>query len=114
MVVQSPAPQILSPTPPAPIVRINRNTKSRSASLPEARDASTTALHSMHYIVAALATTIAIVCLLDTQRKPSHIRMISPAYLTQFYMELNALRHAQAKVAQVQAAITEAQNPVQP
>ena len=68
----------------------------------------------MHYIVAALATTIAIVCVLDTQRKPSHIRMMGPAYLMQLHIEINALRHAQAKVAEVQAAIIEAQTPVQP
>ena len=114
MVVQPSAPQILAPAPPAPSVRINPNTKSRSASLPKTRDASTTALHSLHYIVAALATTIAIVCVLDTQRKPSHIRMMGPAYLMQLHIEINALRHAQAKVAEVQAAIIEAQTPVQP
>lgn len=66
----------------------------------------------MHYIVAALATTIAIVCILDTQRKPSHIRMMSPAYLMQLHIEINALQHAQAKVAEVHAAIIEAQTPV--
>lgn len=114
MVVQSPAPQILAPTPSAPSVRVNPNTKNRSASLPKTQDASNTALHSMHYIVAALATTIAVVCILDTQRKPSHIRVLSPRYLAQLQMEINALRHAQAKVAEVQAAIIEAQTPVQP
>ncbi len=105
MVVQSPAPQILAPTPSAPSVRVNPNTKNRSASLPKTRDASNTALHSMHYIVAALATTIAVVCILDTQRKPSHIRVLSPAYLAQLQMDINTLRHAQRKVARVEAAI---------
>ena len=118
MVVQSPAPQILAPTPSAPSVRVNPNTKNRSASLPKTQDASTatsnTALHSMHYIVAALATTIAVVCILDTQRKPSHIRVLSPAYLAQLQMDINTLRHAQRKVARVEAAIIEAQTPVQP
>ena len=114
MVVQPSAPQILAPTPPAPSVRVNPNTKGRSVSLPKTRDASTAALHSLHYIVAALATTIAIVCILDAQRKPSHIRMMSPAYLMQLHIEINALRHAQAKVAEVQAAILEAHPPVQP
>jgi len=114
MVVQPSAPQILAPTPPAPSVRVNPNTKSRSTPLPKTRDASTTVLHSLHYIVAALATTIAILCILDTQRKPSHIRMMGPAYLMQLHIEINALRHAQAKVAEVQAAIIEAQTPVQP
>ena len=118
MVVQPSAPQILAPTPPAPSVRVNPKTKSRSASLPKTQDASTatstTALHSLHYIIAALATTIAVVCVLDTQRKPSHIRMMGPAYLMQLHIEINALRHAQAKVAEVQAAIIEAQTPVQP
>jgi len=105
MVVQSPAPQILAPTPSAPSVRVNPNTKNRSASLPKTQDASNTALHSMHYIVAALATTIAVVCILDTQRKPSHIRVLSPAYLAQLQMDINTLRHAQRKVARVEAAI---------
>ena len=114
MVVQSPAPQILAPSPPSPSVRLNPKTKSRSTPLPKTHDASTTTLHSLHYIVAALATTIAIVCVLDTQRKPSHIRMMGPAYLMQLHIEINALRHAQAKVAEVQAAIIEAQTPVQP
>ena len=114
MVVQPSAPQILAPTPPARSVRVNPNTKSRSDSLPKTQDASAAALHSLHYIVAALATTIAIVCVLDTQRKPSHIRMMGPAYLMQLHIEINALRHAQARVAEVQAAIIEAQTPVQP
>ena len=114
MVVQPSAPQILAPTPPAPSVRVNPNTKSRSTPLPKTREASTAALHSLHYIVAALATTIAVVCILDTQRKPSHIRVLSPAYLAQLQMDINALRHAQARVAEVQAAIIEAQTPVQP
>ena len=114
MVVQSPAPQISVPNPPAPQVRVNRNTKRRRASLAKTRDTSANALHSMHYIIAALASTITIVCILDTQRKPSHIRMMSPAYLTQLYQEINDLRHAQAKVAKVQAAISEAQPPVKP
>lgn len=114
MVVQPSVPQILAPAPPAPSVRVNPNTKSRSASLSKTRDASTTALHSLHCIVAALVTAIAVVCILDTQRKPSHIRMMGPAYLTQLHIEINALRHAQAKVAEVQAAIIEAQTPVQP
>ena len=52
-----------------------------------------------------MGTTIAIVCILDTQGKPSHIRMMGPAYLMQLHIEINALRHAQAKVAEVQAAI---------
>jgi hypothetical protein len=68
----------------------------------------------MRYMVAALATTIAVVCILDTQRKPSHIRVLSPAYLAQLHMDINTLRHAQAKVAEVHAAIIEAQTPVQP
>ena len=114
MVVQTSAPQILAPTPPAPSVRVNPNTKSRSTPLPKTREASTAALHSLHYIVAALATTIAVVCILDTQRKPSHIRVLSPAYVAQLQMDINALRHAQARVAEVQAAIIEAQTPVQP
>ena len=105
MVVQPSAPQILAPTPPAPSVRINPNTKSSSTPLPKTRDASATALHSLHYIVAALATTIAIVCILDTQRKPSHIRVLSPVYLAQLQMDINALRHAQRKLARVEAAI---------
>ena len=114
MVVQPSAPQILAPTPPAPSVRVNLNKKSSSTSLPKTRDASATALHSLHYIVAALATTIAVVCILDIQRKPSHIRMMSPAYLMQLHIEINALQHAQAKVAEVQSAIIVAQTPVQP
>ena len=113
MVVQPSAPQILAPTPPAPSVRVNPNTKGRSVSLPKTRDASTAALHSLHYIVAALATTIAVVCILDTQRKPSHIRVLSPGYLAQLQMDINALRHAQAKVAEVQAAI-ESSNQTRP
>ena len=59
----------------------------------------------MHYIVAALATTIAVVCILDNQRKPSHIRVLSPAYLAQLQMDINTLRHVQRKIAQVEAAI---------
>ena len=105
MVVQSPAPQILSPSPPTPCVHVNRNTKVLSGSLPRAKSTPATVLNSMHYIVAALATTIAVVCILDTQSKPSHIRVLSPAYLAQLHIEMNALRHAQAKVA----AIVEAQ-----
>ena len=114
MVVQPSAPQILAPSPPSPSVRVHPNTKSRSTPLPKTRDASTAALHSLHYIVAALATTIAVVCILDTQRKPSHIRMMGPAYLMQLHIEINALRHAQARVAKVQAAINVAQTPIQP
>ena len=114
MVVQPSAPQILAPSPPSSSVRVNPNTKSRSTPLPKTHDASTSALHSLHYIVAALATTIAVVCILDTQRKPSHIRMMGPAYLMQLHIEINALRRAQARVAEVQAAILEAQTPVQP
>ena len=105
MVVNPLSPQILAPTPSAPSACVNPNTKSRGASIPKTRDASTTALHSMHYIVAALATTIAVVCILDTQRKPSHIRVLSPAYLAQLQMDINTLRHAQRKVARVEAAI---------
>ena len=114
MVVQPSAPQILAPTPQAPGVQINPNTKSLSDSLPKRRGASTTALYSLHYIVAALVTTIAVVCILDTQRKPSHIRMMGPAYLMQLQIEINALQHAQAKVAEVQAVIIDAQTPIQP
>ena len=105
MVVQPSAPQILAPIPPAKSACVNPNTNSRDASIPKTRDASTTALNSMHYIVAALATTIAVVCILDTQRKPSHIRVLSPAYLAQLQMDINTLRHAQRKVARVEAAI---------
>lgn len=113
MVVQPPAPQILAPTPPAPSVRLNPNTKSRSASLPKTRDASATALHSLHYIIPALATTIAIVSILDTHRKPSHIRVLGPAYWAQLQMDINILRHAQRKVARVEAAI-ESSNQIRP
>lgn len=113
MVVHPSAPQILAPSPPSPSVHVNPNTKSRSTPLPKTRDASTAALHSLHYIVAALATTIAVVCILDTQRKPSHIRVLSPGYLAQLQMDINALRLAQAKVAEVQAAI-ESSNQTRP
>lgn len=56
-----------------------------------------------------LGVTVAVVCLLDTQRKPSHIRVLSPRYLADLYMEIKILRHAQAKLARVEAAIHSAE-----
>ena len=106
MVVQSPTPHILAPTPSPPSVRVNRNTKAGAAAIPSpAVRTRKTALESLHWIVVGLGVSVAVVCLLDTQRKPSHIRVLSPRYLADLYMEINILRHAQAKLARVEAAI---------